>query len=42
MLHCLAKADTSATYTTHREPQNGSNDTQIYTVAHKTHTMCAL
>ena len=38
----LAKADTCAKYTTHREPQKGSNDEQIYTVARKTHTMCTI
>ena len=35
----LAKADTCAKYTTHREPKKRSNDAQIYTVARKTHTM---
>ena len=35
----LAKTDTCAKQTTHCEPQKGSNDKQIYTVACKTHKM---
>ena len=38
----LAKADTCAKLTTHREPQKRSNDAQIYTVARKPHTMCTI
>ena len=38
----LAKGDTCAKKTTHREPQKGSNDEQVYTVARKTHTMCTI
>ena len=38
----LAKVDTCAKKTTHREPKKGSNDAQIYTLARKTHTMCTI
>ena len=38
----LAKANVCAKQTTYREPQKGSNDDKIYTVARKTHTMCTI